>query len=261
MTSSSTPTVPALDESLRDLVDWERVAIHLPEMNQPIIDKIKRDKSGIDNQKQALYDVWLRKHSNATWIDVKNALETVCENTLAESLKRKLHFPTTATCTRNIDTKEITENIDEGVVIELNRLHKAFECTAKEVETRCGHLVASNETSLDDLAWPFCRSKSVYGIHNVQSIHEFFQLLSDHYTFLDCDLLETVVQQLPQSDELLAKVHNHKENIRKFKRETPILSLQNKLEPFITQAHLKRLSLKVVFVLEDAWGARDLRLF
>ena len=77
MSSSSTPTVPALVESLRDLVDWERVAIHLPEMTQPTIDKIKRDNSGIDNQKQALYEIWLRSYPRATWANVVHALENM----------------------------------------------------------------------------------------------------------------------------------------------------------------------------------------
>ena len=57
-------------------------------MSQSTIDKIKRDNSGIDNQKQALYNTWLQSHPGATWGNVIHALETVGENSLAETLRK-----------------------------------------------------------------------------------------------------------------------------------------------------------------------------
>ncbi len=88
MASDSTLTVQSLDLSLNELVHWERVALHLPEMSQSTIDKIKRDNSSIDNQKQALYGTWLQSYPGATWGNVIHALETVGENRLAESIKK-----------------------------------------------------------------------------------------------------------------------------------------------------------------------------
>ncbi len=55
---------------------------------QVTIDKINRDNSGIDNQKQALYGTWLQLNPGATWGNVIHALETVGENRLAESIKK-----------------------------------------------------------------------------------------------------------------------------------------------------------------------------
>ncbi len=68
------------------------------------------------------------------------------------------------------------------------------------METKCNKLVASCEISLDDLARPFCRSQSmrITGARDVKSVCGLFELLSDHYTFLDCSVLE-----IPQPNDLL----------------------------------------------------------
>ena len=261
MASDSTLTVQSLDLSLNELVHWERVALHLPEMSQSTIDKIKRDNSGIDNQKQALYGTWLQSYPGATWGNVIHALETVGENRLAESV-RKIDYIRLA---RNGSPKKLTEKIDESVVTELRRLSKSFESLAEDVESKCANLVTSSEISLTKLARPFCRSQSmrITGARDVNSVCGLFELLSDHYTFLDCSLLEIVVQQLPrpEKNDLLENISDHQKKVNIFKRANTIRSLKDKLKPFVRQAYLNEISLKVVFELEDAWGVIDMKLF
>ena len=88
----SKPTVGELVEHLRELVHWEQVAIHLPGIDSSDIEKIKKDNSQTEDQKQVLYDKWLRVHLDASWENVILALQRARENALAASLRRKFNF-------------------------------------------------------------------------------------------------------------------------------------------------------------------------
>ena len=84
----SRPTVQELDQQLKDIVNWERLAIHLPKITQTDIEIIKHDNpSNLISQKQALFDKWLRSYPNASWDAVVLALEVIDENTLAENIQ------------------------------------------------------------------------------------------------------------------------------------------------------------------------------
>ena len=86
----SRPTVQELDQQLKDIVNWERFAIHLPKITQTDIEIIKRDNSNnTSGQKLALFDKWLRSYPNASWDAVVTALEVIDENTLAESIQNQ----------------------------------------------------------------------------------------------------------------------------------------------------------------------------
>ena len=75
---------------LKDLVNWERLAIHLPKITTSDIEIIKQNKPfDVNAQKQALFDKWLRSYPNASWDAVVLALEVIDENTLA----KKLYIP------------------------------------------------------------------------------------------------------------------------------------------------------------------------
>ena len=218
MSSDPPLTVQALDESLKDLVNWERVALHLPEMNQPQIDVIIKDNPGnTAKQKCALYDTWLQVYPNGTWNNVIQALENANQNNFAQRIQQKLVIKKRE---GGSNIEKLTEQIDEGVVTELRRLHKTFERLEKDVEKRCNEVVASNKISFKDFSRLFTRSQyKISSLKNVQTTDQLFESLSCHYTFLDCDLLERVVEQLPDSTDLLSTVHDHKKNISNFKRK------------------------------------------
>ena len=205
-------TVQALDESLKDLVKWEMVATHLPEMTQSEIETIVKDHSGNNNkQKLILYDTWLRLCPDATWNNFIQALEKAKEITLAHNIKQRMpNIAKSGNKRIDEDTEKLTEKIDEKVITELRRLHKAFETLEDDVEKRCNELIASNEISFSDLSRPFARSQfKISGLKNMQTTDQLFESLSCHYSFLDCDMLIILVKKLPHSTKLQSKVEDH----------------------------------------------------
>ena len=86
----SRPTVQELDQQLKDIVNWEGLAIHLPKITQTDIEIIKRDNPfNVISQKQALFDKWLRSYPNASWDAVVLALEVIDESALAKKIQNQ----------------------------------------------------------------------------------------------------------------------------------------------------------------------------
>ena len=134
MASDLPLTVQDLDKLLEDLVQWERVALHLPGMTQPKIDLIKKDNPGTTAMhKSALYNTWLQVYPKGTWDDIIKALEIAKEMTLAEKIKQMLNRTESYSNTNRL-IGEI--QVDERVPTELRQLHKAFECLRIDVETK-----------------------------------------------------------------------------------------------------------------------------
>lgn len=89
----SKPTIPELNQQLKDLVSWQEFALYLPGIDQTDIRVIESDKrDDISSQKIALYEKWLHVYPEALWVDVIRALETVRENSIAKQLMEK--YPT-----------------------------------------------------------------------------------------------------------------------------------------------------------------------
>ena len=86
----SRPTVKELDQQLKDIVNWERFAIHLPKITKTDIEIIKRDNpNSTSGQKLALFQQWLRVYPSASWDAVVTALKVIDENTLAENIQNQ----------------------------------------------------------------------------------------------------------------------------------------------------------------------------
>ena len=107
------PTVSELNHKLCNLVDWEEFGLNLPKVSPALIQNIKYDKRGVDEQKPALYYKWLKLYPQATWNDVITALKEIEEHTIVETLTEELHH------TSNISLKPTVSQLEEVSVLYL----------------------------------------------------------------------------------------------------------------------------------------------
>ena len=273
-------TVESLVAQLKKLINWEAVAIHLPGIETHHIGEIKANNpSNVINQKLVLCETWLRVYPNGTWSDVVKALEKVDENEISNSISKNILGTETLTegieesvsnhlkaseneiCNneRILGTAEtLTEVIEEGVVNHLKKLHKVFRELFTDVSKHCKQAVDRQLISLSELIETLSYSESIYkiiGLKHVQSVSELFKQLSCSCTFLDCELLDFVLENIPESQDLLCRTEEHLKNITEFKETTPITNLQNNLEGFV-KANLvsnKNIPL-IVLKLHKTWG-------
>ena len=75
-----------LCSELKELVEWENTVIHLPAMSSAEVQKVKRNESTVDQQKQEAFDTWLRRYPEASWSHVRDALNKAGEHTLENKI-------------------------------------------------------------------------------------------------------------------------------------------------------------------------------
>ena len=86
---ASVVSVSELGLKLKDLVRWESFGLQLPEINDADVEIIIRENSNnIERQKIALYTKWLQKCVPPSWEHVINALESIDENRIAQSVRQ-----------------------------------------------------------------------------------------------------------------------------------------------------------------------------
>ena len=102
------PKPSQLDEALETLVNWQRFAIHLPEMDDySIISKIENYCQGsvVEGAKKQMLEKWLSLDDNATWSSVVKALKKARENALAKSVEEYVSSLSTAVSAMNTKPK------------------------------------------------------------------------------------------------------------------------------------------------------------
>ena len=257
MSVSSKPELKDLVSSLTKLVKWEKMALQLPGISdESIIEKIKREKKDVEDMKYAFFSEWLRLCPKATWEDVFLALKKTNEKDLAETIVQQY-------CKMNKHALESstkhTMSIEEEIVIELKNMQQKFAGLAANAELALGRLVQSNDVDLCELTTRLRHEEGFYGIDEiteVQTTKQLFNKVSKCWSFLDCELLETITEFLPDNSSLKSDVQAHIMRVHNFKQNALIYNLQDKIGSLIDQSHNAENSILIVFKLQNSWGKK-----
>ena len=143
---------------------------------------------------------------------------------------------------------------EEIIVEELKKLHRSFTTLAKDVRCMLGELVKSR-TSVYDIA-AFIQETRICGIKGLtaaKTIDELFDAILPHNDYLDCELLEMIVEEY-LDDDVIAKVKAHIDKVKLFKRTTPIVALKDKLHQYTSIPNISDQHLIVTIKLQADWG-------
>ena len=263
---TSRPTESELDHKLAELVNWQRFATHLPDLTAGDIEQIKLDNnSNVAQQKLGLYRKWLQTSTKASWEYVITALEKAKENVLADEIKMK--FNAVSSCSSLLpnfsgateaqfpSSQGIYLTSEEIVVEELKKLHRSFTTLAKDVRCKLDELVKSGTSSVHDIA-VFIQEARVCGIKGLtgmETIDELFEAILPHNDYLDCELLEMIVEEYLDRNDI-TKVKTHINKVKLFKRTTPIKTLKDKLHQYTSIPNISDMHLIVTIKLQADWG-------
>ena len=263
---TSRPTESELDHELAELVNWQRFATHLPDLTAGDVEQIKLDNnSNVAQQKLGLYRKWLQTSTIASWEYVITGLEKAKENVLADEIKKK--FNAVSSCSSLLQnfsgateaqfhsSQGIYLTSEEIVVEELKKLHRSFTTLARDIRCKLDELVKSGTSSVHDIA-VFIQEARVCGIKGLtgmKTIDELFEAILPHNDYLDCELLEMIVEEYLDDDDI-TKVKAHIDKVKLFKHTTPIKTLKNKLQQYTTTPNISDMHLIVTIKLQADWG-------
>ena len=266
LSAPSRPTESELDVELADLVNWQRFATHLPDLTRGDIKQLEQDNRDVQRQKLELYGTWLQRCPNASWNDIVLALENSKETTLANVIKTKFNVEMSGDdfipCAKEThdqvqlsSNKEVYLLSEEIVVEELKQLYRSFTSLATNIRCKLDELLKSGKSSLRHMA-AFIQEVRVCGIKGlmrVNTIDELFDAILPHYDYLDCELLEMIVEEYLDDDDI-TKVKAHTDKVKLFKRTTPIKALKDILHQYTSIPNISEMHLIVTIKLQADWG-------
>ena len=263
---ASRPTERELDLELVKLVDWQVFATHLPGLERENIKEIQRNNHEVHLQKLELFGTWLRIQPDASWEDVVLALENARENTLAEAVKRKfkLAFPVqdTSSTMRVDESHQIQHTSNEKVFlpIAVDEVQKTNDSTehlkveerkveADEVATQLVGLhnrFVQLETNIRDTLDSAITGGQIAIKHisryleghlddqqliltDSKDIDDLFHKLRPYFSFLDCELIEKIVEQFVQGDAQ-TKLKEYVTDVEAFEELTTLQELKDAIE-------------------------------
>ena len=263
---SSRPTESELDHELTELVNWQRFATHLPDLTRGDIERIEQDNRDVQRQKLELFGTWLRRCPNASWNDIVLALEKSKEMTLANVIKMKFNVVIssdafTSHAKQAHDQIQLSFNQDvyllseENVVEEIQKLHRSFTSLARDIHCKLDELVKSGKSSLRHISTYVQEAQvgGMKGLTEVNTIDDLFSAIRPHNDYLDCELLEMIVEEYLDDDDI-TKVKAHINKVKLFKRTTPIKALKNKLQQYTSIPDISDKHLIVTIKLQADWG-------
>ena len=262
---SSRPTESELDLQLAELVNWQRFATHLPNLSRGDIEQIEHDNRDVQRQKLELYGTWLRRCPNASWNDIVLALEKSKEITLANVIKIKFNvvissdaFTSSAKQAHDQVQHSFNQEVyllpEQNIVQEIQKLHRSFTSLARDIHCKLDELVKSGKSSLPHIT-TYVQEAQVGGMKEltkVNTIDDLFSAIRPHNDYLDCELLEMIVEEYLDDDDI-TKVKAHIDKVKIFKCTTPIRVLKNKLQQYTNIPNISDKHLIVTIKLQADW--------
>ena len=229
---SSRPLVHELVEYLSPLVHWQTFGIHLPCITNSTIEQIEADHQVTERRKLALYARWLTEYSDATWDHVYDALKKERQHELASVLERKFLVSHSAKQPKVEEGKvEVKIDTADEIATQLVGLHNRFaqletdikctlENTVNEAQKTILYIARYLERHLED---------EQLILTDAKDIDDLFHKLRPYYSFLDCELLEKIVEQFVQGDAQ-TKLKEYVTDVEAFEELTTLQELKDAIE-------------------------------
>ena len=261
---SSRPLVHQLVEYLSPLVHWQTFGIHLPNITNSTIEQIEADHQGTERRKLALYATWLTEYPDATWDHVYDALKKESRHELASVLERKLLVSHSAKQLKVEERKvEVKIETADEIATQLVGLHNRFvqlETNIRDTldsaitggQIAIKHISRYLEGHLDDQQLILTDSKD---------IDDLFRKLRPYFSFLDCELIEKIVEQFVQGDAQ-TKLKEYVTDVEAFEELTTLQKLKDAIEEALlpTQS-VTPSTCEVILKVGRRWKKEKMRCF
>ena len=228
----SKPLVHQLDEYLSPLVHWQTFGIHLPHITNSTIEQIEADHQGTERRKLALYARWLTEYSDATWDHVYDALKKARQHELASVLQRKLLVSHSAK-QLEVEERKVEVKIDtvDEMATKLVGLHKRFAQLETTIKGTLESIIIKGQKTIKDIARHLQRhlEETRLKLTDAKDIDDLFDKLESHYSFLNCELLEEIINQFAPG-ELQTELEKYVTDVEAFEELTTLQELKDAIE-------------------------------
>ena len=229
----SPPTLDILCDELREVVEWDQVAVSL---KVPFVDikRIEAEFSELAQRKMHSFQKWLNQTNTVhSWRTVADAVEKV-NPAVAEHIRTK--YATVLDQVQSISRYEIQVIDQKGekanVVLEKDIVEKIIN-----LEERFAMLVSKTLLTLEkrpDLLLSFyrylrIRFQTLPDETNV-TYRDLFGKLEDHWHYLKFRLLQTIIHEFLFDTDLPARIQEYQDDVAAFKNSSKVKVLINMIK-------------------------------
>ena len=240
------PTLVQLLHELDKFNEWDRLGLELG-LDKADLEKIEKEQRGkVDSSKREMINLWFRSNKSCSWDQVAVALEWMKEERLASNIRRKYL------------SADPAPEMAKGTVRKRLSSSDKFARSLGDVEEKFLELVITIETALEEAEVPIrqlvrCCMISLNSegrgspakapgtnrlkqeLKEVKDVAELFDIIQNHFCFLNYSLLERIVNMFLKDRTTVNKLmHEYQDQLEIFKTSTELQDLTKDIE----QAHL-----------------------
>ena len=218
---SHTLKVDLLLQELKN-VEWDTLGTYLG-LSQSEIRDIENDHRNTGRRRVEMFDLWLRKEENPSWVKILAALEKMSETSLVIQLRKKYQRQP-----NDEMTKLTSEDLEQQTVTRVLKVDREDQVTREleSIKKTYAQLVMSAESALET-ANPSPRqlkrfSQLYMSDRVVTTVEELFDCLGE-LSFLDYALLEhTIYMFLKETLPVVSDLSDYIQQLKNFKKSTTL---------------------------------------
>ena len=208
-------------------------------------------------------DVYIQDNNNYTALTIacEMNLNTICNYLLQQ---RKVHETAFITACRHVCSNviallqwissHITINSSDKIVANIQILNKKFGSLVSNIKERFSVLIKNGSCKLVTIAQRIEEYTEEKGFTKVTTIDELFNKIKSHYHFLNCHLIEHLVQYFLWEDVLKSKVKEYSDDLRVFEESAKLIDIQNASEKIhLSKQDVTEPTCKLIIKLNVIW--------
>ena len=245
------PTIELLVIELDEVVEWERLSIHLKLNTQ--YRKIRADYiqyGGVDRCKLEVFRIWLQSsNADKTWQSVIDALKFMKYNTLALAIKTKYASVLQEPAIVTFGSTESTSGHDDEEA-SVPQVHVVAEKKVlrnfSKIQEKYTSLVQELKRSLrnrsicdpDITLYDFLRIQSpkvVHALPSSPSFDDLFSIVIENCDFMHFSLIEKIINTLFGAEELRDEKIALKKNLKQYNKHLEKFKRGNEMQALVTK--------------------------
>ena len=159
--------------------------------------------------------------------------------------------------------EEVIVTPDDPIAEKLKKLYREFLSLVENIKSELHEQIEKRTLQLIKIASYIGEYFRVKGLTRARDIHELFEDLWPHYNYLDCEVLEAIIEN---EDFLLVMLKKdmlaYKQHLKEFNTSTTLKEFKNAVEKaLIPNPKVTATTCEVVIKVNQQWGKKTLENF
>ena len=144
----------------------------------------------------------------------------------------------------------------------MKRLYKKFVDLVENTKKALNTSIEEKTYTFNGIASYLGEYSRIKGLTNTTDINNLFETLWPHYSYVDIEVLEVIIEKFLIQEKMLKDMQTYKHHLEEFKQSTTLNKFKNAVEEaLIPNPEVTSITYEVVIKLNHQWGKKTLENF